>query len=82
MGERHEVTEGLGLGVRANGRFPILLWLKPLRELHWQRGVHHLADRLALPDDSLNRDMTTCLCAGILNEIIRSLFDMSILVFH
>jgi hypothetical protein len=37
----------------------------PLREQRWRRGFQHLADRLALPDDSLNSYMLTCLHAGL-----------------
>ena len=38
----------------------------PLREQRGERGFHHLADRLAHTDDSLNSYLITCLDAGFI----------------
>jgi hypothetical protein len=66
------------LGLHDNGRSPILLWHKPLREQRRRRGFHHLADRLTLPDDSLNSCVITCLRAGLSScEIIPPKIGMS-----
>ena len=40
----------------------------PLREQRGERGFHHLADRLAHTDDSLNSYMITCLDAGFIGR--------------